>query len=230
MAEQMDTAVRAELFETPQQKQQKEELRRAALARRDALPEDYRRQASERIMQSLCALPQYREAEQVLTYLSFGSEVETRGLIARAWADGKQVFLPTIIPAEPGQLSGDLSAIVEIGGKQPRREMEFYRYERGDTLVRSRWGLDEPAPDLERRATPAGLGRRVLLVMPGTVFDRQRRRIGYNGGFYDRYLRRNPGASAVAVTFQTQVISEEVPVSALDRLPELVVTEERILG
>ena len=64
--------------------------------------------------------------------------------------------------------------------------------------------------------------------MPGVVFDLQRHRVGYGGGFYDRFLEQHPGLTTVALAFEFQV-REEVPFEEFDIRPAKVVTERRIL-
>ena len=64
--------------------------------------------------------------------------------------------------------------------------------------------------------------------MPGVAFDEARHRIGYGGGFYDRYLEVHPGLLTAAIAFQFQV-KAEVPVAKFDILPGRIVTEKRVI-
>ena len=66
-----------------------------------------------------------------------------------------------------------------------------------------------------------------FLVVPGTAFDRQMHRMGYGGGFYDRFLEKHPYITRVAVAFEFQMMSE-VPVEPTDISPEIIVTEKEI--
>ena len=72
----------------------KKQIRLEALKRRDRLSAEQRRDYSDRIMKKLTGLPCYQEADAVLTYISFRSEVDTFPLLERAFADGKKVFAP----------------------------------------------------------------------------------------------------------------------------------------
>ena len=75
----------------------KKQIRLEALKRRDRLSAEQRRDYSDRIMKKLTGLPCYQEADAVLTYISFRSEVDTFPLLERAFADGKKVFAPKVI-------------------------------------------------------------------------------------------------------------------------------------
>ena len=65
--------------------------------------------------------------------------------------------------------------------------------------------------------------------MPGVAFDEERHRIGYGGGFYDRFLEAHPKLSRVALAFEFQV-KKEVPYETFDICPEKIVTEKRVIG
>ena len=62
------------------------------------------------------------------------------------------------------------------------------------------------------------------MIMPGVAFDRSRRRVGYGGGFYDRYLEAHPHHETIAAAFEFQVLPE-VPWEPTDILPQMLVTE-----
>ena len=87
------------------------------------------------------------------------------------------------------------------------------------------------SPDLIRRIDLALSCKDTfaLVLMPGLAFDREGHRIGYGGGFYDRFLEAHPGLSRVALAFEFQ-IKAQVPYEAFDICPEKIVTEKRIIG
>lgn len=197
-------------------RQEKRRLREEALSRRESLPEEYRGLSSAQIFDKVCALAAYQEADVVLCYMSFGSEVETGIFISQALEDGKKVYVPRVLSREKGL-------------------MRFYLYE-PDKLERSRWGIEEPPEDPSKIFPEAGFsvnsaGRECcLVILPGTAFDPQGGRLGYNGGFYDRFLARNPGLipNTCGVAFDTQIVPE-VPRDPYDVRAAVVVTENRIM-
>lgn len=187
----------------------KKRFRREALAKRDSLTAEQRGNYSGRIIKKLIDLPCYVNADAILTYVSFRSEVDTFPLIERAFTDGKAVFAPKVLGKEMdffriyslADLTAGYRGILEPSGR--------YSY--------NEWGGDQ-------------LGQCILICMPGAAFDRARHRIGYGGGFYDRYLsghlRRK--VATVALAYDCQVF-EEIPWEAHDIRPEWIITEkERI--
>ena len=177
---------------------------------RAAISADERQRMDVGIAENVVALPEYRQAEAVLAYLAFGAEVETRGIIGRAWADGKVVLLPRCVPGT--------------------RQMAWYRVDSFDGLVRSSFGVKEPAEDPAREVDPATL-RRALVLVPGLTFDPQGFRLGYGGGFYDVFLSGVDTARIVPVGLCRECqMSECVEVRDAHDLPaQAVVTEARVI-
>jgi 5-formyltetrahydrofolate cyclo-ligase len=186
----------------------KKTVRRKALALRDALAPEERTQGSAKIMEQMLKLPCYQEADVILAYVSYRSEVDTFSLIRQALSDGKQVFAP----------------------KVEAKEMEFWQINSPDNLKSGYRGILEPEETKSYRAFLAKKKTvKTLMWMPGAAFDRAHHRIGYGGGFYDRYLdglaRENTEGTltTVALAFDCQVI-EKIPSEAHDCKPDLVLT------
>jgi 5-formyltetrahydrofolate cyclo-ligase len=176
-------------------------------ALRDALSLEERRERSRRIFQRLESLPLYREAGFILFYASFGSEVDTWGMMEDALKCGKRVALPRV---EEG--SGGLSAL-EI--------RDLYR-----DLHAGYKGIPEPLEDGSRSVKEDHMS---LIIVPGLVFDDRGYRLGYGKGYYDRFLfslsRKVP---SVGLAFDFQVVPA-LPVSPSDYPLDLIVTDERII-
>ncbi|MBO5472646.1 MAG: 5-formyltetrahydrofolate cyclo-ligase [Lachnospiraceae bacterium] len=204
----------------------KKEVRRQALLLRDALSPEERSLRSRQIMDKVLALPCYREARVILAYASFRSEVDTLPLVGQALQDGKRVFMP------------------RVAGK----EMEFWQIDRMEDLRRGYQGIPEPAESLAYPAYCAAgaaeitrAASKTLMWMPGAAFDRERHRIGYGGGFYDKYLYRLgqmretdlwrdvlPALTTMALAFDCQV-SERIPSQPHDYRPDMIVTEQCVI-
>ena len=181
-------------------------LRTLVLAERDALPLAARSERSQAIVSSIISLPSFSAARSVLLTASFGSEVETGGLIARTLAAGKTLVLPLV-------------------NKQARM-LELYEVtDTQSELARGTYGIAEPRPDRCRRAVYDEID---WVLVPGVVYADDGYRIGYGGGYYDRLLPLlPPSAPRVSAAFQLQR-RHEVPHGVHDRKVEIVVTETGI--
>jgi 5-formyltetrahydrofolate cyclo-ligase len=181
-------------------------LRRAILARRDALDPSVRARLSAAALARAWALDAYQRARVVLGYASFGSELDTGPLLRDVLASGRTLVLPRV------DREGRRLVLHQV------RDLEA-------ELRPGTWGIPEPASSTGRLAPPAGID---FVLVPGVVFDPAGGRIGYGAGYYDRLLGGWPGAMPplVAAAFELQVVTE-VPVVATDRRVDLVVTESR---
>lgn len=141
-----------------------------------------------RILQRLVELPAWREARLVLTYVSFGSEVDTHALMQVAWDVGKQVAVPRCSRSH---------------------SLDFYVISSEDDLEPGLRGLMEPSPDYGRPLTPPQMVGS-LCIVPGLVFDADGYRIGYGGGYYDRFLAFYPGEK-VALVRSRQLSGNPLP-------------------
>lgn len=222
-------------------KKEKKQLRKRILQKRSEIPEALRRAAGEKIFQKVCALPAYTEADVILSYVSFSSEVPTRDFIRKALSDGKRVFVPRVIflgkctdqITEAMKKDMTLPSDADSNSGSRKKVMEFYEIDDLDHLMTSSWGIAEPEEDPNR-----SFGKMIeekdfscddcLMIMPGTAFDRERHRMGYNGGFYDRFLARYPIENTIAVSFDLQMV-ENVPHDWFDRKPAIIVTETEMI-
>jgi len=181
---------------------QKRALRREILSLRSAMEhEDWEKQ-SRQIKEALLCHPYYRAAQHILCYVNYRGEVETGALIRESLTRGKIVYCPAVC----GQ------------------EMDFYRIDSFEELQEGFHGILEPPRREQARFVPGENPMHGLVVMPGAVFDRQRRRIGYGGGYYDRYLAKRPGLLTLALAFSFQV-REKIPNDEHDLRPMRILTE-----
>jgi len=185
----------------------KRELRRAIIAARDALPPDRRRELSAAICRRVAASPEFARRRFALLFASFGSEVDTGDLLRIALAEGKRVALPRVEPA---------TRTLEL------REVRSLE----DDLAPGLWSIPEPIPERCPLVSPDELD---FVLVPGVAFDRERRRLGYGGGYYDRLLSAlPPGTAAIAVCFGLQIVPT-VPAAEHDRHVPVIITEsERV--
>ncbi len=185
---------------------QRPDIRQTMLARRDALGRDRRCFLSGRIHERLDALPEVRQSRILFVYVGFRSEVETMGLIETWLARGRRVVVPLTLVAEKRLLP------VEI--RDPATE-----------LAPGYCSIPEPRADLVagRVIEPALIE---TVIVPGSVFDRRGGRMGYGGGYYDRFLSMEaPRALRIGLAFSCQ-LTDEIALQPHDQKMDILVTEE----
>lgn len=181
---------------------EKKVLRREILKLREALTTQERERASLILTERICGHQWFYLADTILGFVSYGSEIDTTGILQEALAKGKKVFVPKIVG----------------------ENMVFYRIHSMEELSEGYKGIPEPAGDTERFCYEPEHSGKVLVLMPGAVFDLQRNRIGYGKGFYDRYLTDKPELQirTIGVGYQCQLV-EELPSEEWDIKPYQVI-------
>ena len=145
----------------------KAELRKKILQEMKALSQEQKRAMDRALTERFLHHPFYQEAKNIATYLSLPHEFQTQELIEQALKDGKKVLIPKTYP---------------------KGRMEFVVYH-PQQLVKTSFGLLEPQGDLEV-VEPSQID---LIHVPGLAFTTEGYRIGYGGGYYDRYLEHFAG-------------------------------------
>ena len=204
----------------------KNELRNIMRVRRDNIDPEYRKSASDLICDALLGTQEYRDCHGILIYVNFGSEVATDGIIENALTSGKDVFCP---------VTEKFSYSVNDTGRKSRDGglMEFYRISSIKDMIEGTFGIKEPAAIEENKFTEAvASANEYLIVMPGVAFDRSRNRIGYSGGFYDRYLGEHLFIKPLvtcALAFNAQLTDDTITAESHDHRPDFIITEKEIL-
>ena len=136
----------------------------------------------------------YRNAKTLYGYLSYNQEVRTMPILEQALRDGKRVALPKCYGSE----------------------MRFIYTDDLTQIGKSSCGVPEPLAD-----EPVADDETALVLMPGLAFDREGHRMGYGGGYYDRFLADEPDHPTVALCFDFQ-ITEHIPTEEFDIPVDLV--------
>ncbi len=189
--------------------EQKKKLRSLYLKKRDQMEPLVRREASEKITERLLKFKRFRTAKTVFVYASCKSEVETGALIKAALRLGKKVAVP------------------KVNGT----EMDFYEITSYEDLYPGYQGILEPQPGEQEPVLPVDSD---VILFPGIVFDHKGARIGYGGGFYDRYLCRiqeqtgaQPGL--IGLAFRSQVYPGKLPLEETDKKIDCIITERSVI-
>ena len=183
--------------------QEKDLFRRRMRQIRDLVPAGKREELACRCLARLEKLAAYQEADLVYAFASIGSEIPTEPMIRAALKAGKRVALPRV----------------------EGRDLFFYEVHSLDhykALKNSRMGIPEPERQGKAVKEPG------IMLVPGLAFDSYMNRIGYGGGFYDRYLAMHKGMKSVAIAFECQKTDGRIPADVFDLAPDMIVTEESI--
>ena len=180
----------------------KKEFRLHVEAERAALLPEVKKALDEKILEKLLKEESYRCARSIFVYVSYKNEVDTHNIITDALARGKVVCVPKVISLKEG--------------------MAAVRLESFEELRKGPYGILEPELLPERIVKPSDMD---LLIMPGVAFDLKGGRIGYGGGFYDRFLKEVDGSvPKIALAYSFQVF-ESVPMEESDMRIDKVITE-----
>lgn len=180
----------------------KKQARALAKERRDVLPASVKVGMERKIAGRIEAASWYREAGAVLSYVSFRSEVSTAKIHRRILRDGKKLYLPKTFPDS--------------------REMIFFETGDLERLVSGYRGILEPED-----TWPEWKGREnTIMLMPGVAFDEYGSRVGYGGGYYDRFLSIHRGriCRCIMLAFEAQRVPE-IQREPWDEMPDEIVTE-----
>lgn len=157
----------------------KKALRRQIREKKQAMTPQQIEDASARLGEMFAASDAYKKAKTIYGYLPYNQEVRTVPMLERALRDGKKVAIPKVI--------GD--------------DMKFI-YMTDLTLVEKGYaGIPEPVADGPEADDPTA-----LVLMPGLAFDPAGHRVGYGGGFYDRFLAAEPDHPTVALCYDFQML------------------------
>lgn len=156
----------------------KQELRRAIRERKRAMTEEEIVERSNALAEKFYNSPAYQAASTIYGYLPYNQEVRTVPMLQRALDEGKRVAVPKVYG----------------------EEMRFIYLEDLTQVSKGYAGIPEPIAD-----APVADDKRALVLMPGLAFDPQGHRIGYGGGFYDRFLAQEPNHPTLALCYEFQM-------------------------
>ncbi|MBR5794006.1 MAG: 5-formyltetrahydrofolate cyclo-ligase [Anaerotignum sp.] len=179
----------------------KKKLRAEALARRNAISSEERREKSRKAAAYLLQSEAFRKAKKVFTFVSMGTEIETREIMEQAWKEGKIVAVPKT---------------------EKERVMYFISITSFDDLQEGRFHVMEPKGTVADAVIPA---EGDLFLVPGALFDRRKHRIGYGGGYYDTYFEKYQGYRKIGIGFSEQLTETDIPTEKTDIPLDDIVTE-----
>lgn len=185
----------------------KRTLRSEILNKRKALSKEEVINKSSDISSLLFSTEQYKNSKYIMCYIDFRNEVRTEEIIKSALNEGKNIIIPISV-VETKQLI--LSQLMDYD-----KELEAGTY-----------GILEPKKEFIREVYPELID---LVLMPGVAFDRRGYRIGYGGGYYDRFLTKiDDPVPKIALAFELQMVPH-VREGRYDLPVDYIITEKEII-
>lgn len=185
-------------------KELKKEIRKSIIEKRNKIKNKDKTSMDKKIIESFKKEDSYKKARGIFIYIGFGSEINTKVIIEDALKKGKEVYVP------------------KVKGK----EMLLIKIDSLENLVTSSYGILEPIGDNNN----FDVDKLDLLVMPGVAFDNSGNRIGYGGGYYDRFLEKNKtNAEKIALAYEFQILNL-INNEKHDVKVDKIITEERIIN
>lgn len=181
----------------------KQQIRKRIRSLRKEMTQTEVSEKSKAITKQVCRSTAFKNADLVLLYADFQNEVQTGFLAQEAWKSGKDVAFP------------------KVNGN----EMEFCLISDYSQLAPGAMNILEPVVDC-RKVTSFPL--HTLMIMPGVAFDSHLNRVGYGGGYYDRFLDKHDHLEVIALGFELQ-LCDSIPTEPTDYRPHILITEKQIL-
>ncbi|MFO7736529.1 MAG: 5-formyltetrahydrofolate cyclo-ligase [bacterium] len=183
-------------------------IRKEKLELRNALTDDEKKNKSDSIIEKIIDFDEIKSAKNVFIYVHFRSEVRTVELIDKLMKMNKRISVP-------------------ITDVQQKRINAVHITDMSKDLVPGYCNIPEPHPDILHGniTEPENLD---VVILPGSVFDMRGGRMGYGGGYYDRFLEKIPYATRIGLAYEVQIV-DEIALQPHDELLDYTVTEERII-
>ncbi|WP_159266869.1 5-formyltetrahydrofolate cyclo-ligase [Zhongshania aliphaticivorans] len=190
----------------------KSRLRRELRARRQGLSKAQQTIAANQLMLRLIRLPVFHRAQHIAAYIASDDEISPAPLLRYAGLIGKHCYLP------------------KISQTANRNDMDFYRYHFKQTLQPNRYGIGEPSG---LRRQPQAANKLDIVLLPLTGFDKEGRRLGMGGGFYDRAFafkngKKNQQPIMIGIAHHCQEV-DSLPGDDWDIPLDLIVTDRRVI-
>lgn len=185
---------------------EKKIIRKEILNKRKSLEENQHKIFSDNIINSILNSSHYKDAKTIMTFISFSDEVDTHDFIKKSIKIGKKIVVPITFPETKELKPSEVKDFNEL-------ELGYY-----DILT--------PKEEFIRYIDPREID---LVIVPGVAFDRSGYRVGYGGGYYDRFLSKLPNVVKIAIAFDLQIM-DKVPREDFDIPVDYIFTETEIIN
>ena len=177
----------------------KKEARILIKERRMNLSQEYINLASDKIFEKLLQNEDFKNAKTIMSYMDFKNEVKTNRINNFVKDSGKILVLPKVI---------DKEIMIVIEDK--------------NQYIVSPFGNKEPDGEEYK-------GNIDVIITPGVAFDKDKNRVGFGRGYYDRFFVKHPNAKKIAIAFEEQIIEEGIETDTYDKKVDILITEKNII-
>ena len=185
----------------------KKEFRKKIIELRKGKDKDFIKSNSDIITQKLLDLDYIKNAKTIMLYLDFNNEVMTNDLVIKLINLGKKIASPVTILSEKKLIPYQITDL--------KNEVQYSTY-----------NIREPKPEC---CSIVDINDIDVIIVPAVAYDKDCYRLGYGGGFYDRFLKNiNSNTITIGVAFDLQVF-DKIPKEAHDAQLDYIMTESRIL-
>lgn len=180
----------------------KQHIRDCIRKERNALSQEVVEEKSAQVYNRLIGLPEVQDAKTVLTYADFNNEIQMGEITGWLLFKGKTVGLPVV----------------------ENHEMYAVKYN-GVPMQKSGFGIEQPAIDPDNILAPADIS---LILCPGLAFSKDKERIGFGRGYYDRFMEKAPQALKIGIAYDFQILAA-IPSEPGDIPVDMIVTPDCII-
>ncbi len=186
---------------------EKKVIRKEMISLRNQMTKEQVDFLSQKIISTLAKLNIFKNSQRIMLYLSFDNEVDTFGLIEYCKELGKKIIVPFCEKEEKKILPTEIKSVE-------------------DDLIRSNFGYLEPKKELVKPVSTENID---LIIIPGLAFDKGCYRLGFGGGYYDRFLGElNFTIPTIGLIYDSQVV-DMLPREDYDMQVDYVITDKRII-
>ncbi|SHJ74677.1 5-formyltetrahydrofolate cyclo-ligase [Clostridium cavendishii DSM 21758] len=181
----------------------KKELRKLIKEKRLNLDRKEKELSDIKIAESFLKSAYFKECKTIFMYVSMEDEVETKEILKKALELGKHIYVPKVENTQKVMKALRINSLLDLN----------------ESGV---FGILEPSIDNEELKEEAD-----IILVPGLAFDLSGGRLGYGGGFYDKFLKNSKSSKRIALCYDFQIV-DEVPMEEFDEKIDFIITENKV--
>lgn len=183
----------------------KQDIRKIIKRKREELNKSIKKELDLRIMNNFFNSGYINESNVIFIYVNMESEINTVDIINKLLDMGKRVAVPKVLPGNKEMVALEIKSLYDLNES-------------------GAFGILEP--DMTKKDVGSEVD---LIILPGLAFDRRGYRVGYGGGFYDKFLDKYDKVKRISLCYNFQII-ENIPEEDFDEAIDVMITEDKIIA